>query len=59
MDSSVEIQLGVLLCFTGRVSPVLATTDPGTVPIQGFRALLGFEATDVNIDLDHDNASIR
>jgi hypothetical protein len=59
MDSTIEIQLGVLLCCAGRVSPVLATADSGTVPIQGFGTLLGFEATDVDIDFDHDNAPIR
>jgi hypothetical protein len=59
MDSSVEIKLGVLLCCTGRVSPIPAAADPGTVPMQGFGTLLGFEATDVDIDFDHDNAPIR
>jgi hypothetical protein len=59
MDSTIEIQLGVLLCCTGRVSPMPAAADPGTVPIQGFGTLLGLERTDVDIDFDHDNAPIR
>jgi hypothetical protein len=43
------------------VSPILATTNPGTVPIQGFGTLLGLERTYVDIDLDHgrDSDKIR
>jgi hypothetical protein len=59
MGSSVKIQLSVLLRRSRRVSPILAAANPGTVPIQGFGTLLGFETTDVDIDFDHDNAPIR
>lgn len=55
----VEIQLCILLGSARRVSPVLAAADAYTVPIEGFGTLSGFEASDVNVDIDHDNAPIR